>query len=204
MFAYQKLLAEGKIDLDYDMAGFPMGDDKCIFLSNGSDDQNPEIETLTTAGFRFVGKSNLGTGILMEYDKSYPGPVDIKGDDPLMVANRKLATITESQTTSGESYMEYIYGAGAIFVGVVAFKGLYNYKKVLSTISFFKTAKDAAKIIDNANDVNKAVKTGRGLGLWKGLGKGFSRFYEGFIKYPFKVLGGGGKSALKAIRQRRR
>jgi hypothetical protein len=202
MFAYQQLLADGKIDLEYDMAGFPIGDDKCIFLSNGSDDENPEVESISTSGFRFVAKSNVGSGIVLEYDKAYPGPVDIKGDDPVLIAERKFSTIEEILNSETSKWVVL----GTAFVAIVGFgvsKSWWLFKKATSVINVFKKTKQTANFVAKTGKAAKNARTAKRLGIFKGISKLSSRFYNNFVKYPVKFYKGG-SAAVKALKTGRK
>ncbi len=201
MFAYQQLLADGKIDLEYDMAGFPIGDDKCIFLSNGTDNENPEVESISTSGFRFVAKSNVGSGVVLEYDKAYPGPVDIKGDDPVLIAERKFSTIDEILNSETSKWVVL----GSAFVAIVGFgvsKSWWLFKQATSLINIFKKSKETAKIVNMTGQVVKGGGAAKKFGIFKGISKLSSRFYNNFVKYPAKFYKSGSESvkALKAGR----
>jgi hypothetical protein len=202
MFAYQQLLADGKIDLEYDMAGFPIGDDKCIFLSNGADNENPEVESISTTGFRFVAKSNVGSGVVLEYDKAYPGPVDIKGDDPVLVAERKFSTIEGILNSETSKFVV----TGVVFAAVIGFvgsKAWWLYKQATSVINVFQDAKKTAKFVTKTGKVTKNAKTAKKLGIFKGISKLSSRFYNNFVKYPAKFYKGG-SAAVKALKTGRK
>ena len=193
LFAYQQLLESGNIKLTSDFKELKKGDEKCIFLGLPKNKDVPELESIGVSGFRFKVKSEVGTGKLMEYDLSYPGPVDVSKEEPLEAAGRKFSTVTSSEI------LGTIFAGSAVYYGAIAVGGWWSLQKANAAIKWGGNLLSGTK---NANKIADAIKvTGKakeGVGIWKGIANGAKAFYEGFLKFPYKFVKSGAEGVKSA------